>query len=144
MFHIKRAKTGKPSFSARQSFCAAVAVRLAVAVYLGPGHGTEGETASWVYILAAVPVTLSGFFSYNDITLKQFIWAFTQFKTLCIGQYRFVPQNLHYEMLKQDLANTFRQGEAATDNNVLEKVDHPHSNLFVRQFWYRGMISPAQ
>lgn len=107
---------------------------LAVAVYLGPNHGTEGETASWVCILAAVPVALSGFFSYNDITLKQFVWAFTQFKTLCAGQCRFVPQNFHYEMLKRELANTFRQGKATTDNIVLEKIDNLHSNLFVRQF----------
>ena len=78
--------------SARQFFCAAVGVGLAVGVYLGLGPVIGKETASWVCILAAAPVALAGFFSYNGMTLEQFAWA---------GERRFISKNFHYELIKR-------------------------------------------
>lgn len=48
--------------SARQFFCAVIAVGLAVGVYLGLGPVIGKETASWVCILAAAPVAPRGLF----------------------------------------------------------------------------------
>ena len=56
--------------SARQFFCAALGVGLAVGVYLGLGPAIGKETASWVCILAAAPIALAGFFNYNGMTLE--------------------------------------------------------------------------
>lgn len=43
---------------------------MAAYLLLGPVAGKE--TASWVCILAAAPVAVAGFFSYNGLTLEQF------------------------------------------------------------------------
>jgi len=79
----------------------AVAVGLAVAVYLGLGPVIGKETASWVCILAAAPIALAGFFNYNGMTLEQFAWAFIKSEILCAGERRFVSRNYHYELLKR-------------------------------------------
>ncbi len=43
----------------------------------------QGETASWVCILAAAPLAATGFFRYNGLTLEQFAWAFIKSQVLC-------------------------------------------------------------
>ena len=87
--------------SARQFFCAIIAVGLAVAVYLGLGPVIGKETASWVCILAAAPIAIAGFFSYNGMTLEQFAWAFIKSEILCAGERRFISKNFYYELLKR-------------------------------------------
>ena len=93
--------------SARQFFCALVAVGLAVGVYLGLGDILGKETASWLCILAAAPVALAGFFNYNGMTLEQFAWAFLKSEFLCAGERRFISKNIYYEMLKRKGAEDF-------------------------------------
>lgn len=93
--------------SARQFFCALVAVGLAVGVYLGLGPMLGKETASWLCILAAAPVALAGFFNYNGMTLEQFAWAFLKSEILCAGERRFVSKNFYYEMLRRKGAEDF-------------------------------------
>lgn len=93
--------------SARQFFCALVAVGLAVSVYLGLGPVLGKDTASWVCILAAAPVALAGFFNYNGMTLEQFAWAFLKSEILCAGERRFVSKNFYYELLKRKGAQDF-------------------------------------
>ena len=85
--------------SARQFFCAVLAVGLAVGVYLGLGSVIGKETASWLCILAAAPVALAGFFNYNGMTLEKFAWAFLKSEFLCAGERRFISKNIYYEML---------------------------------------------
>ena len=87
--------------SARQFFCAVLAVALAVVVYLGLGPFIGKDTASWLCILAAAPVALAGFFHYNGMTLEQFAWAFLKSEILCAGERRFISKNIYYEMLKR-------------------------------------------
>lgn len=60
----------------RQFFCSVLAVGLAVGVYLGLGPFIGKETASWACIVAAAPLALAGFFSYNGMTFERFAWAF--------------------------------------------------------------------
>ena len=60
--------TRRPSSSAlsvRQFLCALSAVGIAAAVYLGLRGPVGQEAASWACILAASPVAVAGFFSYN-------------------------------------------------------------------------------
>ena len=87
--------------SARQFFCAALGVGLAVGVDLGLSPVIGKETASWVCILAAAPIALAGFFSYNGMTLEQFAWAFIKSEILCAGERRFISKNFHYELIKR-------------------------------------------
>lgn len=63
---------------------------------LGPMLGKEA--ASWVCILAAAPVAVAGFFSYNGLTLEQFVWAFIKSELLCAGERRFVSKNFYYDL----------------------------------------------
>lgn len=93
--------------SARQFFCAALAVGLAVAVYLGVSSTVGKETASWLCILAAAPVAVAGFFSYNGMTLEQFLWAFVKSELLCAGARPFVSENFHYKLLNRKEADDF-------------------------------------
>lgn len=71
---------------------------LAVAAYLLLGPMLGKETASWVCILAAAPVAVAGFFSYNGLTLEQFVWAFIKSEFLCAGERRFVSENFYYSL----------------------------------------------
>lgn len=85
--------------SARQFFCALLAVTVAVAVYLGLGSALGRETASWLCILAAVPFAAAGFFQYNKLPLEQFLWAFIKSKFLFAGKRGFVSESLYYRTL---------------------------------------------
>ena len=70
-------------------------------MYLGLGPVIGKETASWLCILAAAPVALAGFFSYNGMTLEQFAWAFIKSEILCAGERRFISKNFQYELAKR-------------------------------------------
>lgn len=72
---------------------------LAAGIYLGLSAAIGKETASWACILAAAPVAVAGFFSYNGMTLEQFLWAFVKSELLCAGGRRFVSQNFYYGLL---------------------------------------------
>ena len=91
--------------SARQFFCAAVGIAVAVYLLLGPAIGKEN--ASWLCVLAAAPVAVAGFFSYNGLTLEQFAWAFLKSEILCAGGRRFVSENFYYNMLGRKEGNDF-------------------------------------
>lgn len=85
--------------SARQFFCAMAAVGLAAGIYLALSPAIGKETASWLCILAAAPVAVAGFFSYNGLMLEQFLWAFVKSEILCAGGRRFVSRNFYYDLL---------------------------------------------
>ena len=74
---------------------------LAVGVYLLLGPMLGKETASWVCILAAAPVAVAGFFSYNGLTLEQFLWAFIKSEILCAGERRFMSENFCYDLFRR-------------------------------------------
>lgn len=86
--------------SARQFLCAIFAVAIAAGLYLGLGNILGKEVAGWVCILSAAPVAIAGFFSYNDMTLEQFLWAVVKSELLCAGVRLFQSENFYYELLK--------------------------------------------
>ena len=75
-----------------------LAVGLAAGIYLGLGGIIGKEAASWLCLLAAVPVAIAGFFHYNGMPLEQFLWAFIKSEILCAGPRRFDAVNLHEEL----------------------------------------------
>lgn len=87
--------------SVRQFVCSAVAVVLAVAVYLLFGPLLGKETASWLCILAAAPFGIAGFFTYNGMTFEQFIWAFLKSEVFYTGNRPFVGQSIHYRLMNR-------------------------------------------
>ena len=93
--------------STRQFFCAVVAVGIAVAVYLLLASAIGKENASWLCVLAAAPMAVAGFFSYNGLTLEQFAWAFFKSELLCAGGRRFVSKNFYYNMLGRKEGDDF-------------------------------------
>ena len=93
--------------SARQFFCSALAVILAVVVYLAC-HKTIGkETASWLCILIAVPVAVAGFFTYNGLSFEELIWAFIKSQFLCCNYRKFISENIYYNMLNRKESGDF-------------------------------------
>lgn len=93
--------------SARQFFCSALAVILAVAVYL-LCHKTIGkETASWLCILTAAPVAVAGFFTYNGLSFEELIWAFIKSQFLCCNFRKFISENIYYNMLNRKESGDF-------------------------------------
>jgi len=93
--------------SARQFFCSALAVILAVAVYLTCYKTIGKETASWLCILIAVPVAVAGFFTYNGLSFEELIWAFIKSQFLCCNYRKFISENIYYNMLNRKESGDF-------------------------------------
>lgn len=93
--------------SARQFFCSALAVILAVAVYLTCYKTIGKETASWLCILVAVPVAVAGFFTYNGLSFEELIWAFIKSQFLCCNYRKFISENIYYNMLNRKESGDF-------------------------------------
>ena len=87
--------------SLRQFLFALLAVLVALAMYfcLRPVLGT-GEIG-WVCILAAFPFALGGFFTYNGMTLEQFLWAVVKSEFLFAGGRPFASENFYYNLLRR-------------------------------------------
>ena len=79
----------------RQFICSALAVGLAVGVYLSLSPFIGKETASWACIVAAVPLALAGFFSYNGMTFERFVLAFIKSQFLYAGPRVFRAENIY-------------------------------------------------
>lgn len=86
--------------SVRQFLCAALAVAIAAGIYLGLGGIIGKETASWLCILCAAPAAIAGFFSYNSMTLEQFLWAVIKSEVLCAGNRVFQSENIYVSALE--------------------------------------------
>ena len=80
--------------SVRQFVCSVLAVGAAVGVYFLLKEIAGPETASWACIVAAAPVAVTGFFSYNGLTFEQFAWAWLKSQVLCAGPRVFRSENI--------------------------------------------------
>ena len=87
--------------SVRQFVCSLCAVVVAAGLYLLLGNTIGKETASWVCILAAAPVAIAGFFTYNGMTLEQFLWVFLKSEILCAGNRPFMAENFHFNAIRR-------------------------------------------
>ena len=66
-----------------------------------PERVAELKQESWVCIVAAVPIAVTGFFQYNGLTFEQFAWAFTKSQILCAGPRVFQSENIYLTALER-------------------------------------------
>lgn len=69
----------------RQLICSVIAIGAAVLAYLTLEPVLGRETASWVCIVAAVPIAAAGFFRYDDLNFEQFLIAALESTVLSRG-----------------------------------------------------------
>ena len=87
--------------SFRQFLCSVLAVGAAVGVYFGLSKFLDKETVSWLCIVCAVPVAVTGFFQYNGLNFERFIWAVIKSEILCSGVRLYKSRNYLYELLEE-------------------------------------------
>lgn len=85
--------------SSRQFLCAILAVGAAVGIYLCLRGIIGQETASWLCIVGAAPIAITGFFHYNGMTFEQFVWAVLKSQFLCAAPRLFRGDNHYYKAL---------------------------------------------
>lgn len=56
----------------RQCICAGISLAICVPLYIWGHHFLPQEAISWIVVLVAVPLMLTGFFRYNDMAFEQF------------------------------------------------------------------------
>ena len=56
----------------RQCICTAIALGICVPLYIFGNRFLPQEAVSWAVMVIAVPIMLTGFFRYNDMTFEQF------------------------------------------------------------------------
>ena len=87
--------------STRQFLCSVLAVGAAVGVYFALKGIVGQETASWLCILAAAPVAVTGFFRYNGLTFERFAWAFFKSQVLCASPRVYRAENLYLQAMPE-------------------------------------------
>lgn len=98
--------------SIRQIVCCGIALGAAVGSYFGLRNTLGQETVSWVCVLCAAPFAIAAFFSYNGMTLEQFIVAWFRSEFLCAGPRLFKSENAYDKLLseiEQDARKPARQ-----------------------------------
>ena len=106
----------------RQFIFSVLACTVAVGVYflLKPYVGTE--TVSWMCILAAAPFAALGFIKYNGMTAEKFVWAWIKSEFLMPKYLVFRPENLYYELMKDQIRK--REKEACAKHVKNTKNGH--------------------
>ena len=87
--------------STRQFLCSALAVGAAVGVYFVFKGVVGQEAASWLCILAAAPIAVTGFFRYNGLTFERFVWAFLKSQVLCAGPRVYRAENIYLQAMPE-------------------------------------------
>ena len=85
----------------RQLICSGLALGIAAGVWFLLKEPLGEEAASWLCIVAALPVALLGFFHYNGMTAEQFVWAVVKSEVLCAGPRKFMAENYWFEVVRR-------------------------------------------
>lgn len=88
--------------SMRQFIFSILACGVALLLYFSLRHILGIETLSWVCILGAIPFGVLGFIKYNGMNAEQVIIAFIKSEILMPKVLYYKPENLYYELLKED------------------------------------------
>ena len=86
--------------SLRQFVCAGLAVMIAVIVWFGTRDILAKEIRSWLCLSLACPFAAAGFFSFNGLTLEQFLWQ--MLKSCLIYRGRRVYKSLNPDRTEND------------------------------------------
>lgn len=87
--------------SFRQFSCSALALCAAIGVYFGLRNILDKETVSWLCIVCAAPVAVTGFFQYNGLNFEKFVWAVIKSEFLMSGVRLYKSRNIYYELLEE-------------------------------------------
>ena len=87
--------------SLRQFSCSLMAVGTAVGIYFGLKPIVGDEIVSWLCIVCAAPVAVTGFFSYNGLKFEEFVWLWIKSEFLLSGKRVFISENIYDELLKE-------------------------------------------
>lgn len=104
--------------SLRQFAFSVIACGVAVGLYflLRPYVGME--TVSWMCVLGAAPFAALGFIKYHGMNAEQLLWAWIKSEFLIPKRLIFRPENMYYEMLKEDIAKREKEGRKQHDKNI--------------------------
>lgn len=86
--------------SLRQFLFALLAVAVAVGVYFGLRPVLGNGEIGWVFVLAAFPFALGGFFQYNGMNFEQFLWAFLRSEFLTPKRLTFKSENVYTKLME--------------------------------------------
>ena len=86
--------------SLRQFVCAGLAVMIAVIVWFMMREILAKEIRSWLCLIFACPFAAAGFFSFNGLTLEQFLWQ--MLKSCLIYRGRRVYKSLNPDRTEND------------------------------------------
>lgn len=87
--------------SFRQFLCSALALGAAVGVYFGLRNFIDKETVSWLCIVCAAPIAVTGFFNYNGLNFEKFVWAVIKSEVLCSGIRLYKSRNIYHELFEE-------------------------------------------
>lgn len=87
--------------SFRQFLCSALALGAAVGVYFGLRNILDKETVSWLCIVCAAPIAVTGFFQYNGLNFEKFVWAVIKSEFLLSGVRLYKSRNIYNELLEE-------------------------------------------
>ena len=86
--------------SLRQFVCAGLAIMIAVIVWFGTRGIFAKEIRSWLCLSFACPFAAAGFFSFNGLTLEQFMWQ--MLKSCLIYRGRRVYKAVNLDRIEND------------------------------------------
>lgn len=119
--------------SFRQFVCSALAVGIAVGVYFGLRNIFNKETVSWLCIICAAPIAVTGFFQYNGLNFEQFLWAVFKSEVLFSGIRLYQSRNLYHELLQEVKKDAHQNAKIQyrtkrkIQNTQKRAAVHPHS-----------------
>lgn len=87
--------------SFRQFLCSALALGAAVGVYFALSNVLDKETVSWLCIVCAAPIAVTGFFQYNGLNFEKFVWAVIKSEFLLSGVRLYKSRNIYNELLEE-------------------------------------------
>ena len=96
--------------SLRQFIFSALACFVAVLVYFLLRDNFGMETLSWICIFCAIPFGVLGFVKYNGMNAEEFVMAWVKSEILLKKVLLFEPQNIYYELLKDDYKKLRMEG----------------------------------
>ena len=107
--------------SMRQFVFSAIACMVAVILYFILRNYLGIEMLSWICILGALPFAILGYVKYNDMTAEKFIIAWIKSEILMPKHLLFKPENIYYEMLKQEYKEMKKEGLKIENSRISKK-----------------------
>ena len=93
----------------RQCICTAIALGICVPLYIFGNRFLPQEAVSWAVMVIAVPIMLTGFFRYNDMTFEQFAGEMFRFN------FSVQKRIYEYEPIFSGLRETYLAEEKAAE-----------------------------